>query len=160
MLRIKNTELQSDSLTEIAKNSAFEIFEKYNIPIIVEDSGLFIESLNGFPGPYAAYVYKTIGNNGIIKLMEKIKNRKAVFKSTIAFCDNNINEPISFEGEIFGIIASKPIQPKTFVGFGFDPIFQPIENLKLFSLMSITEKNLVSHRGMAFRKFAKWYSIQ
>lgn len=160
MLRIKNNEVQSDSLTEIAKNSVIEIFKKYNLPILVEDSGLFIESLNGFPGPYAAYVYKTIGNVGIIKIMKKIKNRKAVFKSSIAFYDHNRNEPISFEGEIVGTIASKPIQPKTFIGFGFDPIFRPIEISKLFSLMSIAEKNLVSHRAMAFRKFAKWYSIQ
>jgi XTP/dITP diphosphohydrolase len=47
-----------------------EAFEKCGLPIIVEDAGLFVEALNGFPGPYSSYVYKTIGNEGLLKLME------------------------------------------------------------------------------------------
>lgn len=158
MLRIKNKELQSDSLTEIAQTSAVEIFKKYSVPILVEDSGLFIESLNGFPGPYAAYVYRTIGNSGLITLMKKIENRKAVFKSSIVFCNSNKNEPNLFEGEVVGEIVSEQLNNKSFRGFGFDPIFQPDGNSKLFAEMSIHEKNLVSHRAIAFRKFARWYS--
>ena len=158
MLRIKTSELQSDSLKEIAQNSAIEIYKKYGLPILVEDSGLFIESLNGFPGPYAAYVYKTIGNGGLITLMEKIINRNAVFKSSIVFCYNKNRKPELFEGEVMGTIALKQFIDQPFLGFGFDPIFQPKGNSKLFAEMSIPEKNLVSHRAIALRKFANWYS--
>ena len=157
MLKVKENEIQSNSLAEIAKHSAIEAFKKYRIPILVEDTGLFIESLHGFPGPYAAYVYKTIGNSGIIKLMKRIKNRTAVFKSSIAFCYSHKQEPELFEGEIFGTIALKTIKSGASTGFGFDPIFQPEGNVKVFSLMSIVEKNLFSHRAFAFRKFADWY---
>jgi XTP/dITP diphosphohydrolase len=49
-------EIQSDSLQEIAKHKAIQAFQKSKKPILVEDDGLFIESLNGFPGPYSSYV--------------------------------------------------------------------------------------------------------
>ena len=157
MLRLKKNELQNESLTKIAQSIAIELFNKYNIPILVEDSGLFIDALNGFPGPYAAYVYKTIGNAGIIKLMKNVKNRRAYFKASIAFCYSNKIEPKLFEGKVKGIIISKKINDNFLYGFGFDPIFQPEGHLKLFSEMSIPEKNLVSHRALAFRKFIRWY---
>jgi XTP/dITP diphosphohydrolase len=157
MLRIKTSELQSDSLKEIAQKSAFEIFNLYRLPILVEDSGLFVEALNGFPGPYAAYVYKTIGNGGLITLMEKTENRKAVFKSAIAYCNNDKTEPNFFEGKVVGKIAIKEVRVHSAHSFGFDPVFHPESNPKLFAEMSIAEKNLLSHRAIAFRKFARWY---
>ena len=157
MLRLKKNELQSESLKDIAYSIAIELFKKYNIPILVEDSGLFIDSLNGFPGPYTAYVYKTIGNYGIIKLMKNVKNRTAFFKSSVAFCYSDDNEPKLFDGTVKGKITYKKISDNSLYGFGFDPIFEPEGNSKLFSEMSIPEKNLVSHRALAFLKFIKWY---
>lgn len=158
MLKIKNNEIQSDSLKEIAKKSAFELFRQYGLPILVEDSGLFVEALNGFPGPYAAYVYKTIGNKGVITLMENIENRKAVFKSAIAYCNSERYTPNIFEGEAIGEIVMEELQGRSIHGFGFDPVFHPEGNSKLFSEMSIAEKNLLSHRAIALRKFARWYT--
>ena len=90
--------------------------------------------------------------------MKKMENRKAVFKSSIVFCNSNKNEPELFEGKVVGEIVSKQLNTKSFRGFGFDPIFQPDGNSKLFAEISIYEKNLVSHRAIAFRKFARWYS--
>lgn len=157
MLKVKNSEVQSDSLKEIAQKSAFEIFNLYRLPILVEDSGLFVEALNGFPGPYAEYVYKTIGNAGLLTIMEKIKNRKAIFRSAIAYCNNDKTDPFFFKGEIFGTIAKKEPNVESVNSFGFDPIFYPENDSKSFAQMSIFEKNLLSHRAMAFRKFARWY---
>ena len=77
MLRVKGDEIQSDSLKEIAQTSAINAFKRSHLPIFVEDAGLFIDALNGFPGPYAAYVYKTIHNSGILKLMENVADRQA-----------------------------------------------------------------------------------
>ncbi len=63
-------ELQSDNLEEIAsfslKNISTEFDKSY---YFVEDSGLFIKSFNGFPGPYSSYIFKKLGNKGIIKIM-------------------------------------------------------------------------------------------
>ena len=105
MLRMKGDEIQSDNLKEIAKTSAINAFKRTKLPIFVEDAGLFIDALSGFPGPYAAYVYKTIHNSGILKLMENASDRQAKFQSVIAYCDQTLCEPECFEGESKGEIT-------------------------------------------------------
>ena len=55
-------EIQSDSLSEIALKKVLDAYDKCKKPVIVEDDGLFIESLSGFPGPYSSYIFNTIGN--------------------------------------------------------------------------------------------------
>jgi len=158
LLRVKTLEVQSDSLEEIAKTSVVEAFRKCNLPVIVEDAGLFVEALNGFPGPYAAYVYKTIGNKGLLQLMEKTENRKAVFQSAVAYYSSDLKSPICFKGEVVGEITRKEITVNNSSGFGFDPIFQPVNSAKTFAEMTIKEKNKYSHRAKALHKFAEWYS--
>ncbi len=115
MLRVKAVEIQSDSLGQIAKASVIDAFNRCHLPIIVEDAGLFVSALKDFPGPYAAYVYKTISNPGLLKLMNNIKDRKATFRSVIAYYDGQ-DEPVCFEGEAIGTIA-------------YDEIWDQIQNL-------------------------------
>jgi len=157
MLRVKDVEIQSDSLVEIAKSSAQEAFKRCHLPIIVEDAGLFIDALNGFPGPYAAYAYQTIGNKGLLKLLENVENRKAVFRSAIAYCDSEAEAPVVFEGEAEGEITVDERSGSGKSGFGFDPIFRPSGSAETFAEMSLEEKNGFSHRAKAVRKFAEWY---
>jgi XTP/dITP diphosphohydrolase len=123
----------------------------------VEDAGLFIDALSGFPGPYAAYAYKTIHNSGILRLMENVKNRQAKFQSVIAYFDETLCEPECFDGESIGEITLTERRQKGKSAFGFDPIFQPVGSSKSFAEMTIEEKNGFSHRAMALRKFAEWY---
>jgi len=156
MLRVKVSEIQSKSLEEIATASVKEAFKKCNLPVIVEDAGLFIDALNGFPGPYAAYVHKTIGNKGILKLMESVENRNAKFQSVIAYYSSKMGLPMCFKGEVVGRITRK--ERKGNSGFGFDPIFEPLrKGRKTFAEMTVEEKNKHSHRAKALRKFAEWY---
>ena len=157
MLRVKALEIQSDSLSDIAQASAIDAFERCHLPIIVEDAGLFVDVLNGFPGPYSAYTYKTVGNVGLLKLMGKVAYRKAVFKSVIAYYDGH-GAPVCFEGEAAGKITSEERVGNGKSGFGFDPIFQPAGSAKTFAEMAIGEKNGFSHRANAVRKFAEWYT--
>jgi len=157
MLKIKGMELQSDNLTEIATASAIDAFKRCHLPLIVEDAGLFVEVLSGFPGPYSAYTYKTLGNTGLLKLLENVKNRKAAFKSTIAYCDNNAGKVCCFEGQSIGEISTREEKKSGDSAFGFDPVFIPKGDKKTFAQMSIAEKNGFSHRAMAIHKFAKWY---
>jgi XTP/dITP diphosphohydrolase len=155
MLRVKTIEIQSESLEEIAKTSVLYAFERCGLPIIVEDAGLFVDALNGFPGPYSSYVYKTIGNEGLLKLMNNVENRKAKFQSVVAYFSEELKFPLCFKGEILGEITKEVRQGCS--GFGFDPIFKPAKCDKTFAEMSIVEKNEYSHRAMAFQKFAEWY---
>jgi XTP/dITP diphosphohydrolase len=155
MIRVKTLEIQSESLEEIAMTSVLHAFKQCGLPLIVEDAGLFVEALNGFPGPYSSYVYKTIGNAGLLKLMEKNANRKAKFQSVVAYFSEELESPKCFKGEILGEITEHVRKGSS--GFGFDPIFKPANSQKTFAEMSIAEKNKYSHRAKAFRKFAKWY---
>ncbi|MDH5437846.1 MAG: XTP/dITP diphosphatase [Candidatus Bathyarchaeota archaeon] len=157
MLGVKALEIQSDSLEEIAKASVLHAFEKCHLPIIVEDAGLFIDGLNGFPGPYSAYVYKTIGNRGLLKLMENIENREAKFESVIAYYSSELKSPICFKEEAIGEITKEERRRDRASDFGFDPVFKPANSDKTFAEVTITEKNKYSHRAKALRNFAKWY---
>ena len=151
----KGREIQSDSLQEIAEESACRAAEETQLPVFVEDAGLFIGHLEGFPGPYASYVYRTIGVEGILVLMQNVPNRRAVFYSVVAFCVPG-NKPQSFTGKVEGIITNSARGG----GFGFDPIFEPKGgDNKTFGEMSLQEKNLCSHRTKAVRKLAEWYLV-
>jgi len=158
MLKLKGDEIQSESLKEIAQKSVLNAYRLCGLPIFVEDAGLFIDSLSGFPGPYAAYVYHTIHNDGILTLMENTKDRHAKFQSVIAYCDGqNLCNPLFFDGESKGIITFTKRIEQGKSGFGFDPIFQPDGSAKTFAEMTIEEKNRYSHRAAAIGKFAEWY---
>ena len=140
-------EIQSNSIKEIATKKAQDAFSKCKKPLIVEDDGLHIDSLDGFPGPYSSYAHKTIGNKGILNLLKQ--NRNAKFISTIIYCDKNGLE--SFEEKLDGTI-SKSQKGK---GWGFDPIFIPKNTKKTFA--QLNDKNIISHRYKALKKFSNWY---
>lgn len=160
MLKLKGTEIQSDRLQEIAATSAVGAFKRCKLPLIVEDAGLFVGALNGFPGPYAAYVFKTLGNAGLLKLLGGVENRKATFKSAIVYCDNDSGKTVCFEGQAVGQIALQELTSNPELAFGFDPIFVPAGSQKTFAQMPVKEKNGFSHRAMAVSKFAQWYKTQ
>lgn len=121
-------ELRSDDPLEIVKQAAKQLVECYGKPVCVEDSGLFIEALNGFPGTCTAYVQKRIGNKGILKTMEGIENRKILYKSAIGFCEPN-EGPIAFLGEEEGTLAT---EERGKAGWGQDAIFIPTGSNKTY----------------------------
>lgn len=154
-IKQKGLEIQSNSLKAIAKSCVLNVTKRFSNPIFVEDAGLFIKALSGFPGTYSSYAYQTLGVSGILKLVSCIEDRSAEFRSVIAFCDPSGNLRC-FEGVVEGRISS---EARGIGGFGFDPIFEPDNgNGKTFAEMSVEEKSLFSHRGIALRKFASWYS--
>ena len=124
-------ELRSDLSMEIAEMSAEMISKKLNKIVVVEDSGLFINALNEFPGTCSAYIHKRIGLKGILKLMENIDDRSCSYKSAVAYCEPS-KKPISFLGEEKGTIA-KSIRGN--FGFGHDPIFIPENSRKTYGEM-------------------------
>ncbi len=158
MLNIDAVEIQDDDLKKIATVSAKDAAQRSGLSVFVEDAGLFIKALKGFPGPYSNYIYRTIGTKGILKIMEKTTRREAYFQSVIAYCNpNEKTELLCFEGRVDGEITSKARGSR---GFGFDPIFEPeAEKGKTFAQMTTEHKNIYSHRAQALRKFAKWYAV-
>lgn len=146
-------EPQADTLEEISQAKARQAYEQLKRPLIVDDTGLFIEALKGFPGPYAAYVQKTIGNSGILSLLQGVENRNAYFYTVIAYADASGVKV--FSGRVDGTIAASP---RGTAGFGYDPIFAV--GKKTLAEMEIAEKNRVSHRAKALGVFKAWYVNQ
>jgi XTP/dITP diphosphohydrolase len=151
---LKKIELQSDDVAEIALNAAINAYSILREPVVVDDTGFFINSLNGFPGPYAEYVYRTIGIEGILKLMQDVVNRRAYFETAVAI----VYPPWEkvFKERVEGRISTVP---RGTGGFGFDPIFIPYGQDKTFAEMGIEEKNQYSHRGRALHRLGKWITL-
>ncbi|KXS45062.1 MAG: Ham1-like protein [Methanolobus sp. T82-4] len=143
-------ELQEDDLEPIAAYGAKWASEKLGMPVMVDDSGLFIKALNGFPGPYSAFVEENLGNKKVLRLMEDEKDRSATFKSVIGYCEPG-GEPEVFTGTVEGKIS---FEERGTGGFGYDPIFD--YNGKTFGELGNEEKNKVSHRRRALDKFFEW----
>ena len=144
------TEIQADTLEEVAAFGVKEVVQRLEGPFMLEDAGLFIPALKGFPGVYSAYVQKTIGNPGVLRLMEGVEDRRAYFKSVVAYAKPGM-EPVTFSGEVHGQIGSVARGAK---GFGYDPIFYVGE--KSLGEMEIEEKNRISHRARSIRALKEW----
>lgn len=147
-------EIQSDSLVEIAAEGARDAYDELGEPCFVDDSGLFVESVDGFPGPYSSYVYSTLGVEGLLRAIEGIEDRSARFDCAVAYHDGeNVH---TFEGTVRGCVTH---EQRGEGGFGYDPVFRVEEDGKgrTFAEMDPEEKNDVSHRRRAFEAFADWY---
>ena len=167
-------ELRSDDSEEIARQSAEmlantlknskrifgaqKISKKFSRelkkPVVVEDSGLFIKALNDFPGTCSAYIHKRIGLQGIIKLMEGVKDRECTYRSAVAYCEPE-KKPISFLGEEKGKVAEGI---RGHYGFGHDPIFIPERSDKTYGEME-NYKELKKFRRRAVEKL-RWYLLR
>ncbi|WP_414674912.1 RdgB/HAM1 family non-canonical purine NTP pyrophosphatase [Methanoregula sp.] len=143
-------ELRSEDLGKIARAKAQYAYDHFRRPLIVDDTAFSIDSLKGFPGPYAAYVLSTIGNKGILKLMEGIQERNARFTTAIAYADDTGIEV--FSGTIEGRIIQ---EGRGRGGFGYDPIFEV--DGKTLAEMPLEEKSLISHRARALASFRDWF---
>ena len=120
---VEISEPQCDDLEIVARSKLHQALAHLPHPddaLMVEDAGLFVDALDGFPGVYSAYVLKTLGCNGMLKLMEGNNNRNAEFQAVAA---------LLLDGDVFisrgvcqGVLAAKASGED---GFGFDPIFVP-----------------------------------
>jgi len=147
-------EIQSDSLVEIAAEGVREAYDELGEPCFVDDSGLFVESVDGFPGPYSSYVYSTLGVEGVLRALDGVDDRSARFGCAVAYHDGD--QVHTFEGTVRGRVAREPRGDE---GFGYDPVFEVAEDEdgRTFAEMPPDEKNTVSHRRRAFEAFADRY---
>src|SRR3989338_2600543 len=130
-LDIDLPEIQSLDAHEIIKAKLEEAQKHQTGEFIVEDNSLYLEGLNGLPGPLIKWFMKTVGNDGLYKMAEAFGNFNAEAKVIIGY-SNTQGEISFFEGNTKGIIVS----PRGDGGFGCDPIFQPEGYEKTFGEMS------------------------
>ncbi len=143
------------TLEENSLKKALEISKFTQLPSLADDTGLFVDALQGAPGIYAA---RFAGENctyldNVNKLLFSLKDvpekgRRAVFRTviTIFYPTDEMDQVV---GEVEGSITLKPMGKD---GFGYDPIFLPVGNKKVFAEMKLEEKNKISHRGKAVQK--------
>jgi len=152
--KIKLIENEANSLEEIAINKAKQAFEKIRKPLIVEDTGVFFEAYNNFPGLYPKRIYLALGFKGLLYLIKPLKNKKAYFKTSICYIKGK-NKFKVFSGILKGKLTNKVYDKEKNV-LPYEKIFKP-QNYKI-TLSSIPreEKNSFSHRAKAARKLFNW----
>jgi len=155
-LKIKSPKETGKSFISNSKLKA-NFFSKYvNYPVISDDSGLCIEALRNKPGIYSARLAKKHGSffkamKFILKKMKNKKNRKAIFVCSLSYKKNN-GKIVSVEGKLKGNISDKIIGKN---GFGYDPIFIPLNKRITFGQMLKSKKIKMDHRFIAFQKLKK-----
>lgn len=138
---------------------ATHVFTLFKLPCFADDSGLEVEALDNRPGVYSARYAGEPKNDdrNIAKLLDDLKessNRSARFRTVISLILPTTS--LSFEGIIEGEITHKK---KGSNGFGYDPVFQPIESSITFAQMSMEQKNTISHRALALEKMISFLSL-
>jgi len=140
-------EIQDIDARNIIKAKLQEAFKHREGEFIVEDTSLYMDCLNGLPGPLIKWFLKTIGNEGLSELAKKLGNDRAAARTIIGYAKNQ-DEISFFEGSVTGRIAS----PQGPSDFGWDPVFRPDGFDKSFAQMTEGEKNSMSMRRMALDK--------
>jgi XTP/dITP diphosphohydrolase len=128
------------------------VFNATGLNVFADDTGLEIEALNGQPGVHSA---RFAGENKdssaniakVLRMLDGIENRKARFRTVIALIFES--KEYLFEGIISGTIID---EKRGDAGFGYDPIFIPEGHQLTFAQMTLTDKNKISHRALAFGK--------
>ncbi|HDR53105.1 MAG TPA: RdgB/HAM1 family non-canonical purine NTP pyrophosphatase [archaeon] len=136
------------TLEEIAEDKVRKAQVATGRPVIVDDSGLFVKALRTFPGQFSAFILQTIGNEGLLKLMQGVTDRRAEFRCCAVYYDGVRLEQVTARCE--GTILDAPRGRGT-DGFGFDPIFVPTGHLKTFA-EDVATKQKISHRTLAYRQ--------
>jgi len=144
-------EIQSLDPHVIIKDKLRAGLEHHNGELVVEDTSVYIDSLNGLPGPLIKWFLEALDNKGLAELALKYNDHAATVKTIIGYA-NGSNSTVFFEGEQKGQIVT----PRGNNGFGWNPIFQPTGNNKTFAEMDDNERSKFSMRTKAFLKLKEY----
>ena len=160
LLKIKSPKETGKSFKSNSKLKVNYFSKFVNYPVISDDSGLCIKALNNKPGIYSARLAKKHGGflkamKFILKKIKKAKNRNATFVCSLSY-KNTKGKIVTVEGRLEGNISEKVLGKK---GFGYDPIFIPLNKKITFGQMSKVKKNKMDHRFIAFKKLKEKVNI-
>lgn len=149
--RIEIGEIQSVSAAEIVRDKALKAYGKLGKPVIVDDTGLYVRCLRGFPGALVRWLLDAVGNEGICRLVDNYDDRTAYAETVIGFCDGR--ETRSFSARCHGAISGRPLGK---LGFGWDRIFIPRGSELTLAEMTLDEKGTFAMRRMALLKLKSY----
>jgi len=158
---VETSEIQSLDVEEVGMEKAKQLLGKLQEPFFIDDSGLTIYALNGFPGALIKPTLNSIGDSGILKLMEGKKDREANAESVLVYANPKTNELKSFMGTFEGTL-SESLSGENTRGLGISRIFIPLNSTKTIASMSDDEwlKSLDDFRKTDhYDKFGRWFSL-
>lgn len=143
-LKIDLPELQGEP-EEISKEKARLAAIQVNGPVLVEDTCLCFNALNGLPGPYIKWFLQKTGHEGLNNLLAAYEDKSAYAMCVFSLALGPAIEPMTFVGKTLG----KIVPARGPMDFGWDPIFQPEGYELTYAEMPKEEKNKISHRSRA-----------
>ena len=146
-------EIQSLDMLEILRGKAAAAWDALRQPIVVEEAGLELAVLNGFPGPLVKWMLHAIGADGIASVAQALGDLRAVARCQLLYKDGN--EEIVAEGVTKGTLV---YPGRGSHGFGWDPVFLPAGETRTFAELDGLEKLTLSHRGKAWREMMQLLS--
>jgi XTP/dITP diphosphohydrolase len=158
---IPEVEEDGKTLKENAKKKAKVVGDITGLPTLSEDTGLFVDYLNGAPGVYSSRYADTdpkkhtaTYEDNYKKLLKELEGvpwekRTAKFVCTACLYIPQKNKCYTRTAEVKGFIT---FSPKGDNGFGYDPVFFYPPKQKTFAELSSEEKNSISHRFLAIKK--------
>ncbi len=154
-MKLDLPEIQAATTAEVALEKARAAFERLGRPAIVEDAGLELRGLGGFPGPFIKYWESLGGLASICRAADGVNDRSIEAVCVLALCDEN--GAWTVEGRTRGTVAEAPRGAN---GFGWDAIFVPEGETRTFAEMSAVEKDAVSHRRRAWDLLAQKLEVR
>ena len=144
-------EVQAVTLAEVVEFGLEWLAQRHaGEALLIDDAGLFVDALGGFPGVYSRYAYDTIGPAGVLALLGDGAERSAEFRCVLGLLLPDGGRQL-FRGSCRGRITRTP---RGNGGFGYDPVFVPAGDERTFAELPLAEKNGVSHRGRALAALA------
>lgn len=146
-IKLDLPEIQSIDVAAVALAKARSAFAIVGRPVIVDDTGLSLDALNGLPGALVAWFLDRLGVDGLAALVKDHPLRKATASTAIGYADASGSHV--FIGTVTGTVA---LSPRGTNGFGYDPIFCPGEGKLTYAELTAEQKNATSMRADATRQ--------
>lgn len=143
-------EIQSLDYHEVLRAKAEEAWRRIGRPLVVEEAGLDLAALNGFPGPLVKWLLQAVGAEGIARTAASSGDVRAAARCFLLYKDEE--REIVTEGRTAGTLV---LPGRGAHGFGWDPVFLPDGSAQTFAELTGAEKGAVSHRGKAWRNLAR-----
>jgi non-canonical purine NTP pyrophosphatase (RdgB/HAM1 family) len=139
-------EIQSLDLVAVLRAKGEEAFRLLHRPLIVEETGLELAAMAGFPGPLVKWMLKAVGPEGIARAAITLGDDRVTARCALLYL--RAGREVVAVGETPGRVT---LPPRGDRGFGWDPIFVPKGEEKTYAQLHPQEKDLLSHRGRAWR---------
>jgi XTP/dITP diphosphohydrolase len=139
-------EIQSLDMEEVLRAKAWHAWESVGSPVVVEETGLGLAALNGFPGPLVKWMLEAVGAEGIARTALALGQPRATAVCLLMWTDGE--RSVVGRGETAGELV---LPPRGANGFGWDPVFRPAGDARTYGELTDEEKDRIGHRGRAWR---------